>query len=262
MRVPIFQVDAFTSRRFRGNPAAVMVLPQFFDDAVLSAIAGENNLSETAFLVRAGTSWRLRWFTPKVEVPLCGHATLASAWVVMRRLDPSASVALFETASGVLTVTRADDRFVMDFPQRRVTPASAPALAAALGASPREVFHDGTNFLALLESAAAVRALTPDFKLIAALDGARGVIVTAAGDDGYDCVSRYFAPAKGIDEDPVTGSAHCGLTPFWTERLGKRELRAYQASARGGELGCRLAGERVELEGACAFYMEGEVELD
>jgi PhzF family phenazine biosynthesis protein len=263
MRVPIFQVDAFTSRRFRGNPAAVVLLPQFLDDGALQAIAAENNLAETAFLVHAGDSWRLRWFTPKVEVPFCGHATLATAWVVMHRIDPGRDRVAFDTASGVLTVTRKGGGFLMDFPARNVTAvASRPAsLAAALGVQPVEVFHDAYNYVAILADAATVRRLTPDLSAVAALEDVVGVIVTAQGDAGYDCVSRYFAPAKGIDEDPVTGGAHCALTPLWSKRLGKTELRAYQASARGGEIICRAAGDRVELEGACAFYMEGEAEV-
>ncbi|HEY6460828.1 MAG TPA: PhzF family phenazine biosynthesis protein [Polyangiaceae bacterium] len=278
MRIPIFQVDAFTDRRFRGNPAAVMVLPQFLDDEVLRSVARENNLAETAFLVRGAAGdareapearargasvWRLRWFTPAVEVALCGHATLASAWVITERLEPGTTRAAFHTASGVLTVERHGERFVMDFPARRTTPVEpAPAaLERALGARPVGVQHDGTNLLARMESADVVRRLSPDMKAVAALEGTMGVIVTAAGDDGYDCVSRYFAPAKGIDEDPVTGSAHCGLAPFWGARLGKSEIRAYQASARGGEVVCRVKGDRVELEGRCAFYMEGEAEI-
>jgi PhzF family phenazine biosynthesis protein len=264
MRVPIYQVDAFTDRRFRGNPAAVMLLPRFLDDAVLHAVARENNLAETAFLVRDGDSWRLRWFTPKVEVPLCGHGTLASAWVVTHRIDPTCDRVAFDTASGVLTVTRRGvGRFSMDFPARKLTRVASPpaSLAAALGAYPVDVFHDGYNYVALLDGAATVRRLAPDMGAVAALEGVVGVIVTAEGDDGYDCVSRYFAPAKGVDEDPVTGGAHCALTPLWSARLGKSELRAYQASARGGEIVCRAAGERVELEGVCVFYMEGEAEI-
>jgi len=264
MRVPIYHVDAFTDRRFRGNPAAVMLLSRFLDDAILQAVAAENNLAETAFLVREGSAWRLRWFTPKVEVPFCGHATLASAWVVTHRIDPTRDRVAFDTASGILTVTRGGDgRFLMDFPARDVTSVASPpaSLAAALGVRPLDVLHDGYNYVAVLDGATMVRRLTPDLRAVAALDGAVGVIVTAEGDDGYDCVSRYFAPAKGIDEDPVTGGAHCALTPLWSKRLGKKELRAYQASARGGEIVCRAAGERVELEGACTFYMEGEAEV-
>ena len=261
MRVPIYQVDAFAARKFGGNPAAVMPLQAFLDDAVLQAIALENNLSETAFLVREGRDWRLRWFTPTVEVPLCGHATLASAWVVTERLDPGCERVVFHTVSGPLTVQRRGGRFVMDFPARAPTPRDPPAgLEAALGAHAVEVLHDGFNYLVVLDSATTVRGLKPDLPAVARL-GAAGVVVTAAGDQGYDCVSRYFAPAKGIDEDPVTGGAHCALAPFWTARLERPEIRAYQASARGGEMTCRVRGERVELEGACIFYMEGEAEV-
>jgi PhzF family phenazine biosynthesis protein len=263
MRVPIFQIDAFADRKFRGNPAAVMPLPGFFDDVTLQAIARENNLAETAFLVRDGLAWRLRWFTPTVEVPFCGHATLASAWVIMERLERGSEYVEFHTASGLLRVKRAGRLFLMDFPARELTRIESPppSLAVALGAHPEEVFHDGFNYLAVLDRASTVRALAPDFKAVAGLSGVVGVIVTARGDDEHDFVSRYFAPAKGIDEDPVTGGAHCALTPLWSARLGKTELRAYQASARGGELLCRMRGERVELEGACAFYMEGEAEV-
>lgn len=261
MRVPIYQVDAFTGRRFAGNPAAVMVLPCFPEDAVLQALALENNLSETAFLVGEGREWRLRWFTPATEVPLCGHATLASAWVVTERLGGAGDRVVFHTASGPLTVHGRRGRFVMDFPARPPRRAAAPAgLEAALGVAPVEVLHDGFNHLAILDSAATVRRLAPDLAAVRRLD-APGLIVSARGDGRYDCVSRYFAPAKGIDEDPVTGGAHCALAPFWTERLGRPEIRAFQASRRGGEMVCRVRGDRVELEGECAFYMEGEVEV-
>lgn len=261
MRTPIYQVDAFAARRFSGNPAAVLPLQTFLDDTVLQAIALENNLSETAFLVRDDQDWRLRWFTPTTEVPLCGHATLASAWVVTERLEPGCQRVVFQTVSGPLIVRREGEIFVMDFPARPVTSIGAPAgLEAALGARPVEVLHDRFNYLVVLDSAAVVRGLAPDISALARLDAA-GVIVTAPGDQGYDCVSRYFAPAKGIDEDPVTGGAHCALGPFWAARLGKPEIRAFQASARGGEMGCRIRGERVELEGTCVFYLEGEVEI-
>jgi PhzF family phenazine biosynthesis protein len=262
MRVPIFQIDAFADRRFGGNPAAVMPLPAFLDDAILQAIAAENNLAETAFIVRQGADWQLRWFTPAVEVPLCGHATLASSWVVMERLEPGTARVVFHTRSGALTVRRAGGAFVMDFPVRPAAPVQAPpALEPALGARPVEVLHDGFNYVVRLETAETVRRLTPDLRAIRGLDGVDGVIVTAAGDGDYDCVSRYFAPAKGIDEDPVTGGAHCALAPYWSARLGKPEIRAYQASARGGEMICRVAGERVELEGSCVSYFEGEAEI-
>lgn len=260
MRTPIYQIDAFATERFGGNPAAVMPLDAFLDDATLQAIARENNLAETAFVVRNGSGWNLRWFTPGTEVPLCGHATLATAWVVSERLDPGSTEMVFHTKSGHLDVRRCGDRFVMNFPQRNPKPIDPPpALEAALGHKPVEVRKDEHNILAIFASAATVRELDPDFKAIARL--APGVIVTAPGDAGYDCVSRYFAPAKGIDEDPVTGGAHCALTPYWCARLGKNEIRAYQASPRGGELTCRRIGDRVELEGSCVFYMEGTAEI-
>lgn len=261
MRVPLFQVDAFTTQRFTGNPAAVMLLPDYAGDAVLLAVAAENNLAETAFLVRDGENYRVRWFTPAVEVPLCGHATLASAAVVMERLEPQRRSVQFLSASGPLGVRRTDEGYVMDFPARRLQHAAPPqGLAAALGVIPVEVLHDGFNYLAVLDLARSVRDLAPDIAAIARLDCA-GVIVTARGDGPYDCVSRYFAPAKGIPEDPVTGGAHCALTPYWTAKLGKTALRAFQASRRGGELFCRAAGDRVELGGACVFYLEGTAEI-
>lgn len=262
MRVPIYQIDAFAATPFSGNPAAVMPLSTFLDDATLQSVAAENNLAETAFIVRDGDDYRLRWFTPAVEVPLCGHATLASSWVVMERLEPGRSTVSFHTKSGELVVRRNGDGFVMDFPVRTVTPIETPpGLAAALRSQPMEVFHDGFNFVAILDSAKTVRELEPNFAAIKALDSIAGVIVTAAGDEDYDCVSRYFAPQKGIDEDPVTGGAHCALAPLWTARLGKSEINAYQASTRGGAMRCRMRGERVELEGTCIFYMQGEAEI-
>jgi PhzF family phenazine biosynthesis protein len=261
MRTPIFQVDAFTSRRFAGNPAAVMPMDYFLDDGALQAIAAENNLAETAFLVPDGGNYRLRWFTPAVEVPLCGHATLASAAVVMERLEPERSMVVFHSKSGPLTVRRAASGYIMDFPARPSKPVSMPdGLAEALGVVAVEVLSDTFNYIAVLESARLVRVLTPASAAIARLD-CHGVIVTAAGDENYDFVSRYFTPAKGVPEDPVTGSAHCALTPYWAKRLGKTAFRAYQASRRGGEIVCRLVGDRVELEGSCVFYMEGEAEI-
>jgi len=262
MRIPIFQVDAFTTRRFAGNPAAVMRLDRFLSDAVLQDIAAENNLAETAFLVPRDGDYALRWFTPAVEVPLCGHATLASAAVVMQRLEPERQRVIFHTASGALTVSRIDNGYLMDFPARPTAPVAAPAgLAAALGATPVEVEAEAHNYLAVLADPQTLRALAPDFAALAGLD--RGGVIVTARDSGapYDFISRFFAPAKGISEDPVTGSAHCSLVPFWAQRLGKNSLRAFQASARGGELQCRLLGERVELAGSCVFYLEGVVEL-
>lgn len=257
----LYHVDAFTMRRFAGNPAAVIPMDEYPSDSTLQAIAAENNLAETAFLVPQGSDYRLRWFTPTVEVPLCGHATLASSAVVMERLEPTRNHVVFHTASGPLSVRRAPTGYLMNFPVRSPTPAATPAgLEAAIGVAPREVWSDSFNFLVLLASAKEVRELEPDMVATARLGG-DGVIVTAAGDGVYDFVSRYFAPAAGIPEDPVTGSAHCALAPFWAPRLNKSEFHAFQASARGGELTCRLVGERVELEGSCVFYLEGLMQI-
>ena len=257
MQARFFQLDAFTSRRFAGNPAAVMLLGHYTDEGTLQALAAENNLAETAFIVPDGDGYLIRWFTPIVEVPLCGHATLASAAVVLEHLEPGREAVVFRSASGPLTVRRSEGGYVMDFPARPCTPTEPPhGLAEILGTSFEDVVWDGFNFLIRLATADDVRGLSPDLAAIAGLPAA-GVIVTAPGDDGHDCVSRYFAPAKGIPEDPVTGGAHCALALYWAERLGKSELHAFQASARGGELCCRVRGDRVELEGSCVLYLEG-----
>jgi PhzF family phenazine biosynthesis protein len=262
MRAPIFQVDAFTSRRFAGNPAAVIPLPNFLPDATLQAIAQENNLAETAYLVRSGQDYQLRWFTPGTEVPLCGHATLASAAVVMERLEPTRSQVVFYSASGPLTVKKNGAGYVMDFPTRPSEAIGTPAgLAEAIGVAPVEVTENDFNYLALLKDERTVRAVDPDMAALIRI-GRPGLIVTARSDDPqYDFVSRYFAPVKGIPEDPVTGSAHCMLAPYWAKRLGKTEFTAFQASPRGGKVLCRLRGDRTELEGECVFYMEGAVEI-
>jgi PhzF family phenazine biosynthesis protein len=262
MRAPFFQLDAFTQQRFAGNPAAVILVERFPADAAMQRIAAENNLAETAFLVPAGGDYRLRWFTPVLEVPLCGHGTLATAAVVMERLEPGRTSVTFHTASGPLPVHRSGTGFVMNFPSRPSESVAAPAgLIDALGAEPLEIFENTFNYLALFADARQVRGLTPDLAVLAKLRRP-GVIVTAADVGPYDFVSRYFAPAKGIPEDPVTGAAHCMLAPIWAKRLGKTSFRAFQASARGGEVTCRLLGDRVELEGHCAFYLEGSVELE
>ncbi|HKF57415.1 MAG TPA: PhzF family phenazine biosynthesis protein [Blastocatellia bacterium] len=261
MRTKIFQVDAFATHLFSGNPAAVMPMDRFPSDATMQAIAAENNLAETAFMVPEGHDYRLRWFTPSVEVPLCGHATLASAAVVMERLDTGRQRVAFHTASGPLTVSRRNTVYLMDFPARPSDPIPAPqGLAQALGAVPIEVTINSFNYLALLEDPRLLRELTPDMAAIARLDRP-GLIVTAVGDGGYDFVSRYFAPAKGIPEDPVTGAAHCMLAPYWAKRLGKTAFTAFQASRRGGQVICRFVADRVELEGSCVFYLEGEVSI-
>jgi PhzF family phenazine biosynthesis protein len=261
MRTRIYQVDAFTTSLFGGNPAAVMPMDRFPPEEVMQAVAAENNLAETAFFVPEGGDYRLRWFTPMVEVPLCGHATLASAAVVMERLDVEREAVTFHTASGALKVRRSGANYVMDFPVRTFERTSAPAgLAEALGAPAAEVYVNHFNYMVVLNDVRTLRALQPDMAAIARFDRS-GVIVTSPGEGAYDFVSRYFAPAKGIPEDPVTGSAHCTLTPYWAERLKKTELRAFQASRRGGAIGCRLRGDRVELEGSCVFYLEGMAEI-
>lgn len=261
MRTPIFKLDAFASKVFAGNPAAVLPMQSFPAEATMLAIAAENNLSETAFLVEENGDYRLRWFTPKVEVPLCGHATLASAAVVMERLAPQRKRVVFHTASGPLEVSRTPIGYVMNFPVRLSEPVVVPAeLTDALRIIPFEVFVNRFNYMAVLNNQQELRELVPDMAKIARCDRP-GVIVTARGEGDYDFVSRYFAPAKGIPEDPVTGAAHCMLAPYWAKRLAKTELRAYQASPRGGEMTCRLKDGRVELEGACVFYLEGEVEM-
>ncbi len=237
------------------------MLHHYPDDQTLQAIAAENNLAETAFLVPEDGNYHVRWFTPATEVPLCGHATLASAAVVMERLEPQRRTVIFNSASGPLTVTRTHTGYILDFPARPSEPAEKPpALAEALGIEPNEVFVNAYNYLVVVDNARSLRELTPDMLILSRMDRP-GVIVTAPGEGGYDFISRYFAPAKGIPEDPVTGAAHCMLAPYWSERLGKSEFRAFQASRRGGEIICRLKGDRVELEGNCVFYLEGEVEI-
>lgn len=251
MKLPIYQVDAFSSRVFAGNPAAVCPLDKWLDDSVLQAIAAENNLAETAFYVSEGSHYGLRWFTPKVEVDLCGHATLASAYVIGR---PKVR---FTTKSGELTVTRSGDLFTLDFPSRPPEPQPAnPALIAALGGNPTEVLA-ARDYLVVYESEAEVRALRPNMEALCGIDRF-AVIVTAPGSNS-DFVSRFFAPGKGVPEDPVTGSAHCTLTPYWAGRLGKSSLHAFQVSERGGELWLEDNGERVTIAGHGALYLEGVI---
>ena len=255
----IYQVDAFTDDVFGGNPAAVVLLPDWLPDAQLQKIAAENNLAETAFLVPERDLYHLRWFTPKIEVDLCGHATLASAQVAFEMLSPGRrSVTFLTRRAGPLTVAIQGDRLSMDFPARPPERVVAPAgLVDALGAEPVEVWAAG-KLLCVFETEGAVKALEPDFRKVAALD-CFGVIATAAGNGGIDFVSRYFAPHAGIDEDPVTGSAHCTLVPYWSRRLGKPKLEAHQISARGGRLSCEDRGERVSLAGRAVLYLEGRI---
>jgi PhzF family phenazine biosynthesis protein len=260
MRLPIYQVDAFADRIFAGNPAAVVPLEAWLPDATLQAIAAENNLSETAFFIRQAETYALRWFTPTVEVDLCGHATLASAYVVFRFLEPERRRVAFETRkSGMLVVWRQGDELAMDFPAWVAKPCETPSgLAVALGRNPSEVLASRA-YLAVYERESDVAAIKPDFAALKRLD--RAVIVTAPGSDGVDFVSRFFAPGVGIDEDPVTGGAHCQLIPYWAKRLGKTRLAARQISPRGGALSCALEGERVTIAGRAQLYLEGTITL-
>jgi len=258
MKLPLWQVDAFASKIFAGNPAAVVPLAQWLPDAAMVAIAAENNLAETAFFVPHGDDYAIRWFTPAVEVPLCGHATLASGWVVFNRLEPRRQSVTFHSKSGPLTVARDGERLAMDFPAIAVEPAANAALEAALGAKPKALFS-GFQWLAEYESEAQVRALKPDYGARALLD-IFGVIATAPGEN-CDFVSRFFAPQAGINEDPVTGSAHSRLVPYWSRKLGKPKLHARQVSPRGGELWCEHKGERVTMAGHAALYLEGMIEV-
>jgi PhzF family phenazine biosynthesis protein len=252
-------IDAFTNRRFGGNPAGVCPLDRWLDDAVMQSIAAENHLAETAFLVPRGDDFDLRWFTPVCEIDLCGHATLASAWALFHLAGVTRPALTFHTKSGALTVTREADRLVLDFPALPGQPWTAPeSLSQALGVAPREVLR-AADLMCVLASEAEVRAVRPDFRALAEFE-TRGIIITASGSDA-DFVSRFFGPAVGIDEDPVTGSAHCTLIPYWSRRLGKTHLFARQRSPRGGELWCEDRGERVRIAGQAVLYLEGRIEL-
>jgi PhzF family phenazine biosynthesis protein len=261
MKLPLYQLDAFASRPFAGNPAAVVPLPRWLDDALLQAIAAENNLSETAYILGGGGAYEIRWMTPAAEVDLCGHATLASAWVVFEKLEPGRREVTFSSKSGPLPVTRDGTTLALDFPSRPPRPAegSRDALAAALGGAPREAWAATRDYMAVFDTEDEVRALAPDMARTRALD--RGAVIATAPGRAVDFVSRFFAPAYGIPEDPVTGSAHCTLAPFWSKRLGKTRLRARQVSARGGDLVCEDRGERVSIGGGVAPYLEGAIEV-
>lgn len=254
-----FQVDAFTHHLFSGNPAGVCLLAAWPEDGLLQRMAAEHNLSETAFLVPDREGYHLRWFTPAVEVDLCGHATLASAHIVFTVLKPTDNAVIFTTRSGSLTVRRSGELMVMDFPARPATPIACPSgLAEALGKAPREVLKS-RDLLCIFETEDEVRALQPRMDLLARQD-ALGIIASAPGQSA-DIVSRFFAPKAGIPEDPVTGSAHCTLIPYWSNKLGKKELIANQASVRGGDIYCTDRGDRVLLAGYAMTYMEGTIRL-
>jgi len=263
MDIPIYQIDAFASRPFGGNPAAVCPLAAWLDDVVMQAIASENNLSETAFFVPRGGDFELRWFTPVAEIDLAGHPTLATAYVILEVLQPGRESVRFETRkAGTLTVTRRGDRLAMDFPARPPKQtANLGDVISALRAKPLEILAARDGFV-VFASEADVAALTPDFAKVAELD-CLGLIATAPAQpgSGWDFVSRFFAPRHNINEDPVTGSAHCTLVPYWAKKLGKTKLAARQISQRGGELWCEDRGERVEIAGQCVRFMDGTIRL-
>jgi PhzF family phenazine biosynthesis protein len=259
MTIPYYEIAAFTSRHFGGNPAGVCILNEWLPDQVMQAIAAENNFAETAFLIEREKHFDIRWMTPTIEIDLCGHATLASAHVIFTYLGQRGDRVNFQSASGELTVERMGDRLVLDFPSRPAAPCSPPAgLAEALGGEPTDVAK-GRDYLAVFDSQEDIAALSPNFDALATLD-AQGVVVTAPGTD-CDFVSRYFAPRAGIPEDPVTGSTHCVLIPYWSKRLGKKDLHARQLSRRGGELFCEDRGARVGIGGTVVVYMEGAIKL-
>lgn len=260
MKLPIYQIDAFADKPLQGNPAAVCPLSSWLSDQTLQAIAEENNLAETAFLVEEAGGYRIRWFTPTKEVDLCGHATLAAAHALFDGVCRDRNEIAFVSKSGILRVLREEDSLTLDFPIDRGIRCDAPeALIKGLGAEPRECYR-ASDYLAVFDSSKDVVTLFPDFRALEELD-LRGVIVTAPG-ESEDFVSRFFAPKCGIDEDPVTGSAHCTLAPYWAEKLGKHVLTAKQLSRRTGRLICKVADDRVFISGRTVAYMEGQIEIE
>jgi PhzF family phenazine biosynthesis protein len=260
MKLPYFEVAAFTACQFRGNPAGVCPLGRWPGDALLQKIAAENNLAETAFFCPRGDDYDLRWFTPTTEVDLCGHATLASAFVAFFELGRHGDTVRFHSRSGPLSVTREGSILTLDFPSRSPEPCVAPEpLLRGLGGRPAEILK-ARDYMAVFASAGEVSALRPDFELLRQVQSL-GVIATAPGTD-CEFVSRFFAPAAGIPEDPVTGSAHCTLIPYWSRRLGKAEMFARQVSSRGGALRCRLVGDRVHIGGEAVMYLRGELQIN
>ena len=260
MRLPLYQADAFASALFKGNPAAVVPLSQWLTDSAMQQIAAENNLSETAFFIPEGQGFHIRWFTPRAEVSLCGHATLATAHVLFNELGFQGEVIHFNSKSGKLIVSIVNKRLQLDFPAdfaEQIEP--DPLFEKALGCKAKAVYKGLTKYLLLFDSEDTIMAIKPDFKLLSQSD-THGVIVTARGTSA-DFVSRFFAPKIGIDEDPVTGSAHTILIPFWAERLQKMQMKALQLSERGGELWCTLSGDRVLIAGQAVTYLRGEIEI-
>ena len=260
MELKIYQVDAFTDEVFTGNPAAIVPLDEWLPDETMQKIAMENSLSETAFFVPQNDKYHIRWFTPSTEVKLCGHATLASAYVILTLQNNKADHVIFTSLSGDLTVTKNNDGFTMNFPVWEYEDTEVTdEVTQALGAKPSALFK-GSKWIALFDSEETVRNLKPDLEKIKNIKDANGILPTAKGKD-VDFVSRNFAPQLGIPEDPVTGSAHCLLTPFWAKRLNKNTLLAYQASERGGYLKCELKGDRVNITGKACLYMKGTIHI-
>lgn len=260
MKLPLYHIDAFTSRMFGGNPAAVVLMDAWLPDRALQAIAAENNLAETAFVIPHGEVMPLRWFTPTLEVDLCGHATLAVADVLFRYTFPSARLLTFSTRSGNLTVTRDGDLLAMDFPSRPGRPVEiTDTVIAALGVRPKELY-EARDLLAIYESESQIRDFRPDFGRIVSVD-TFAITISAPG-EVVDYVYRFFAPRQGIPEDPVTGSANCTLVPYWAARFGKSELVAKQLSARGGDLRCALRGDRILIAGRTVEYLRGEIAVE
>lgn len=261
MKIPLYQVDAFTNERFKGNPAAVCPLDSWLSDTVMQSIAAENNLAETAFIVAAGAQYEIRWFTPTIEVDLCGHATLASAYVLFHELGYVGDQINFVShRSGPLTVTRNGSVLALNFPVDTLTELPLnPEFAIGLSKAPRTVFKGKTDYLFVYDSEEEIIALQPDFEALKTHQ-VRGIIVSAPGET-TDFVSRFFGPACGVNEDPVTGSAHTTLTPYWASVLGKTELKARQLSQRTGSLSCKLLGDRVEIAGEAVLYLRGEIEI-
>ncbi len=262
MKLKIYQIDAFADKVFSGNPAAVCILDSWLDASLMQQIAAENNLAETAFVVKDNGQYHIRWFTPEIEVDLCGHATLASAFVLFRHYNTdSETIDFYSPRSGALIVDKGhDDFYVMDFPADVIEKVeSIPELNEAFGTNPLQTFKGKTDYLLIYDSQKTIENITPNFFLLDKVD-ARGVIISAKGEN-VDFVSRFFAPQSGINEDPVTGSAHTTLTPYWSKILGKNKLSAKQLSQRGGNLVCEHLGNRVKISGKAVSYLEGEIEL-
>ncbi len=269
MKLKLWQVDAFANKPLEGNPAAVVPLAAWIDAGLMQKIARENNLAETAFFAKTGEGrYDLRWFTPEAEVDLCGHATLASAWTLFEILEPTLSTVSFMTRSGELIVSRVQDGLTMSLPSDNPRPFDAPQgfaaeVGKALGLPPPKELHRGRYLLGLWDDAKLIRGIADCGEIARVLrqQDQWGMVVTAKGDEGYDFVSRFFAPDKGVPEDPVTGSAHCILTPFWAKRLSKKTMKARQVSPRGGDLTCTDEGARTVIAGRCALYLSGEIEV-